>query len=88
LPHKEFRDDIEHILKAVPATRQLRFYSATIPRAIQDLIGRYSQDPAWIKIESVAQNAPQVGWRSVSSESVKRREPSPRGHLRPAPGRP
>jgi ATP-dependent RNA helicase DeaD len=55
-----FRDDIEHILKAVPATRQLLFFSATIPRAIQDLIGRYSKDPAWIKIESVAQNRPQV----------------------------
>jgi ATP-dependent RNA helicase DeaD len=55
-----FRDDIEHILKAVPETRQLLFFSATIPRAIQDLIGRYSKDPAWIKIESVAQNAPQV----------------------------
>jgi ATP-dependent RNA helicase DeaD len=47
-------------LKSVPATRQLLFFSATIPRAIQDLIGRYSKDPAWIKIESVAQNAPQV----------------------------
>jgi ATP-dependent RNA helicase DeaD len=55
-----FRDDIEHILKSVPATRQLLFFSATIPRAIQDLIGRYSKDPAWIKIDSVAQNAPQV----------------------------
>jgi len=55
-----FRDDIEHILKAVPTTRQLLFFSATIPRGIQDLIGRYSKDPAWIKIESVAQNAPQV----------------------------
>jgi len=55
-----FRDDIEHILKSVPATRQLLFFSATIPRAIQDLIGRYSKDPAWIKIESVAQNRPQV----------------------------
>src|SRR3954462_12419025 len=55
-----FRDDIEHILKSVPATRQLLFFSATIPRAIQDLIGRYSKAPEWIKIESVAQNAPQV----------------------------
>ena len=55
-----FRDDIEHILKAVPATRQMLFFSATMPRAIQDLISRYSKDPAWIKIESVAQNAPQV----------------------------
>jgi ATP-dependent RNA helicase DeaD len=55
-----FRDDIEHILKQVPPTRQLLFFSATIPRAIQDLISRYSKDPAWIRIESVAQNAPQV----------------------------
>jgi ATP-dependent RNA helicase DeaD len=55
-----FRDDIEKILKVIPAQRQLLFFSATIPRAIQDLISRYSRDPAWIKIESVAQNAPQV----------------------------
>ena len=55
-----FRDDIEHILKAVPPERQLLFFSATIPRAIQDLISKYSRDPAWIKIESHAQNAPQV----------------------------
>ncbi|HEY5078762.1 MAG TPA: DEAD/DEAH box helicase [Opitutaceae bacterium] len=55
-----FRDDIEHILKAVPKERQLLFFSATIPRAIQDLISRYSRDPEWIRIESHAQNAPQV----------------------------
>lgn len=55
-----FRDDIEKILSAVPSTRQLLFFSATMPRAIQDLIKRYSKDPAWIKIESQAQNAPQV----------------------------
>jgi ATP-dependent RNA helicase DeaD len=55
-----FRDDIEKILRAVPEKRQLLFFSATIPRAIQDLIGRYSRDPSWIRIESIAQNAPQV----------------------------
>jgi len=55
-----FRDDIEHILKAVPEQRQLLFFSATIPRLIQEMIKRYTRDPAWIKIESVAQNAPQV----------------------------
>lgn len=55
-----FRDDIEKILKSVPEKRQILFFSATIPRAIQDLIGRYSRDPAWIRIDSVAQNAPQV----------------------------
>jgi ATP-dependent RNA helicase DeaD len=55
-----FRDDIEHVLKAVPATRQLLFFSATIPRPIQTLIGNFSKNPEWIRIESVAQNAPQV----------------------------
>src|SRR5215207_2249837 len=55
-----FRDDIEKILSAVPEQRQLLFFSATMPRAIQELIKRYSRDPAWIKIESHAQNAPQV----------------------------
>jgi ATP-dependent RNA helicase DeaD len=55
-----FRDDIEHILSAVPKERQLLFFSATMPRAIQELISRYSRDPAWIRIESHAQNAPQV----------------------------
>jgi ATP-dependent RNA helicase DeaD len=55
-----FRDDIEKILSAVPASRQLLFFSATLPRPIQDLIKRYSRDPAWLKIEAHAQNAPQV----------------------------
>jgi ATP-dependent RNA helicase DeaD len=55
-----FRDDIEKILSAVPAERQLLFFSATMPRVIQDLIGRYARDPAWIRIEAHAQNAPQV----------------------------
>jgi ATP-dependent RNA helicase DeaD len=55
-----FRDDIEKILSATPKERQLLFFSATMPRAIQELIKRYSRDPAWIRIESIAQNAPQV----------------------------
>jgi len=55
-----FRDDIERILSAAPVERQTLFFSATIPPAIQQLIKRYSRDPAWIKIDSQAQNAPQV----------------------------
>jgi ATP-dependent RNA helicase DeaD len=55
-----FRDDIEHILKSVPEQRQCLFFSATMPRAIQDLIKHYTRNPEWVKIESHAQNAPQV----------------------------
>jgi ATP-dependent RNA helicase DeaD len=55
-----FRDDIERILSAAPAQRQMLFFSATMPRPIQDLIGRYTKNPEWVKIEAHAQNAPQV----------------------------
>ena len=55
-----FRDDIEHVLKSVPAERQCLFFSATMPMAIQELIKRYTRNPEWIRIEAHAQNAPQV----------------------------
>ena len=55
-----FRDDIEHILKSVPAERQCLFFSATMPRVIQELIKRYTRNPEWLRIEAHAQNAPQV----------------------------
>ena len=55
-----FRDDIATILAAVPEDRQMLFFSATMPRAIQDLIGRFARDPSWIKVESTAQNTPAV----------------------------
>lgn len=55
-----FRDDIELVLKSVPAQRQMFFFSATMPRAIQELIKRYTRDPEWVRIEAHAQNAPQV----------------------------
>jgi ATP-dependent RNA helicase DeaD len=55
-----FREDIERILSAVPEQRQILFFSATMPRAIQELIKRFSRNPAWVKIEQHAQNAPRV----------------------------
>lgn len=55
-----FRDDIEQILSGTPETRQLLFFSATMPSAIKNLITRNAKDPEWIRIESQAQNAPQV----------------------------
>src|SRR5664279_2148744 len=46
-----FRDDIELILQATPPKRQTVFFSATIPRPIQQLIERYSRNPQSIRIE-------------------------------------
>ena len=55
-----FRDDIEFILKATPATRQTVFFSATMPRPIQELIRRYARDPQTISIAQKTLTVPTV----------------------------
>lgn len=55
-----FRDDIEFILKRVPEERQTVFFSATMPRAIQELIQRYARDPVQVRIEQKTVTVPTV----------------------------
>src|SRR6266446_3973857 len=55
-----FRDDIELILQATPKERQTVFFSATIPRPIQQLIERYARYPQNIRIEQKALTVPTV----------------------------
>ena len=55
-----FRDDIEFILQAVPKERQTVFFSATMPRPIQELIQKYSRDPQNVRIEQAARTVPTV----------------------------
>ena len=55
-----FRDDIETILQAAPAERQTVFFSATIPRPIQQLIEKYSRNAQQVRIEQKALTVPTV----------------------------
>jgi len=55
-----FREDIELILQATPKERQTVFFSATIPRPIQQLIERYARDPRNIRLEQKALTVPTV----------------------------
>ncbi len=55
-----FRDDIEFILQAVPATRQTVFFSATMPRAIRELIEKYAREPQNVRIEQKELTVPTV----------------------------
>jgi ATP-dependent RNA helicase DeaD len=55
-----FRDDIELILQSTPQERQTVFFSATIPRPIQQLIEKYSRDPQQVHIEQKALTVPTV----------------------------
>src|SRR5688572_11659509 len=55
-----FRDDIELILQSTPKERQTVFFSATIPRPIQDLIKKYAREPRSVRIEQKALTVPTV----------------------------
>ncbi len=55
-----FRDDIELILQGTPSERQTVFFSATIPRPIQQLIEKYSREPQHVRIEQKALTVPTV----------------------------
>jgi ATP-dependent RNA helicase DeaD len=55
-----FRDDIELILQSTPKERQTVFFSATIPRPIQQLIEKYSRNPQQVRIEQKALTVPTV----------------------------
>ncbi|HUR46883.1 MAG TPA: DEAD/DEAH box helicase, partial [Candidatus Saccharimonadales bacterium] len=55
-----FRDDIELILKDMPAERQTVFFSATMPRPIQELIRKYARNPQNVQIEQKAMTVPTV----------------------------
>jgi len=55
-----FRDDIELILQGTPKERQTVFFSATIPRPIQQLIEKYSREPQNVRIEQRALTVPTV----------------------------
>lgn len=55
-----FREDIEFILAALPKERQTVFFSATMPRPIQDLIQKYARDPQNVRIEQKAMTVPTI----------------------------
>jgi len=55
-----FLDDIRTILKQAPAERQTVFFSATVPRPIQDLIKTFTRHPVNVTIESQALTMPAI----------------------------
>ncbi len=74
-----FRDDIETILQEVPKERQTVFFSATMPRPIQDLIQRYARDPANVRIEQETVTVPTVNRCITRSSAIQARAEDPLG---------
>jgi len=55
-----FREDIEAILSEAPEDRQTVLFSATLPRAIQELIRNYTREPKSIRIEPQTLTMPAI----------------------------
>ncbi len=55
-----FVDDIKTILRQVPEKRQTVFFSATIPRPIQQLIQTFTRSPVNVRVEAEAMTVPAI----------------------------
>src|SRR5271163_689482 len=55
-----FLDDIRTVLKQAPTDRQTVFFSATLPRPIQDLIKTFTKNPVNVTIEAQALTMPAI----------------------------
>ena len=55
-----FRDDIELILKQMPAERQTILFSATMPKPILDLTKKYQKKPEFIKMVHKEMTVPKI----------------------------
>ncbi len=49
-----FRDDIEDILNKTPNERQTILFSATMPKAIMEIVDNYQKDPTIVEVKSPA----------------------------------
>ncbi len=59
-----FIDDVEAILKKMPAVRQTALFSATMPHAIRRIAQTYLEDPVEVTIEAKTRTADNIRQRS------------------------
>ena len=55
-----FLPDIRRILKHVPQKRQTLFFSATMPKAIKELVGQYCRNPVQVSVTPAATTAERI----------------------------
>ena len=60
-----FRDDLEFILESAPADRRTLMFSATVPRAIETLAGRYQRDAVRLATVGEARQHGDIAYRAL-----------------------
>lgn len=63
-----FSEDMEAILRALPPSRQTVFFSATYPDTIAELCQKHQKDPAFVRVESEPEQAPEIRQLLVTAE--------------------
>ena len=61
-----FREDLEYILDAAPASRRTLLFSATVPRAIADIARRFQKDALRISTVSERGQHADIEYRALS----------------------
>ncbi|HVR20854.1 MAG TPA: ATP-dependent RNA helicase DbpA, partial [Polyangiaceae bacterium] len=69
-----FLPDIEKVLKALPATRQTVFFSATFPTTIRELSAKHQNNPTSISVEHEAAERPDIVELVVRTEAAQKFE--------------
>jgi ATP-dependent RNA helicase DbpA len=69
-----FLPDIEKVLKALPASRQTVFFSATFPASIRELGEKHQRDPVRFSVELEAKERPDIVQWVVPCSPEKKRE--------------
>jgi superfamily II DNA/RNA helicase len=67
-----FINDIRKIVGKLPAKRQTLFFSATMPREIEELAGRMLHDPARVAVTPVASTAERIAQRVMHVEKNRK----------------
>jgi len=60
-----FRDDLEFILESAPAERRTLMFSATVPRAIETLAGRYQRDAVRLATAGETKQHGDIAYRAL-----------------------
>ncbi|HEX6766529.1 MAG TPA: ATP-dependent RNA helicase DbpA [Polyangiaceae bacterium] len=67
-----FLPDIEKVLKALPASRQTLFFSATFPPTIRELSEKHQKNPIFISVEQEAAERPDIVELVVRTEASQK----------------
>jgi ATP-independent RNA helicase DbpA len=63
-----FADDVELVLEAVPQRRQTVFFSATFPRSIAEMSGRWQRNAVHVTIPDEPEATPDIAQRAYTVE--------------------